>query len=308
MNLLQLSKELQKNPVGKRWNLLIYGHPRSKKTGLASTIAAYGAIKKVWWFDLENGAQTLTWMVRTGIMTPEIAEKIVMIRVADNPKKQLAYETVGKVLSVKGVQKFCEAHGREIGNCIAGKDEESCKEGDPYVEFDIAEASKEDNVIVFDGGTNLGDSVINYVMNGKPMGEKPSLEQYGHVRRILAPLFQYIRSGRQNIIMTAHAVPLEMVKGSDTDIFNPIKDGTVNTIQKLFPAIGTAPFSTSVGGYFQNIIYTDISLRKHVAHSDVMAIPNVVTGSRNGWKIEEEKGETNLGILFDKIKSSGGKI
>lgn len=307
MNLLQLSKELQKNPVGKRWNMLIYGHPRSKKTGLAATIALRPEIKKVWWFDLENGIQTLSWLVRTGKMAPEIAEKIITIRVADNPKQQLAYETVAKALSVRGLQRFCEAHGREIANCIAGGSEDCCKDGDPFVEYDLGKIG-EDEVIVFDGGTNLGDSVINYVMRKEDMGSKPSLEQYGHIRRILAPLFQYIRAARQNIIMTAHAVPLEMVKGSDTDIFNPIKDGAVNTVQKLFPSVGSAPFSVTVGGYFQNIVYTDIALRKHVAHSDVMAIPNVLTGSRNGWKIEAEKGETDLGILFDRIKQEGGKV
>jgi hypothetical protein len=304
MNLNEIAASLKEEVKIVGWTLLIYGDPRTGKTTLAATIAKVPSIKRVWWFDTENGWQTLLGMIRNGKLSEEEAGKIRVIRVADSPDLPLAYESVYKALSVRGPQKFCEAHGREITTCIKNK---GCTQDSPATEYELGKiVNSEEDVIVIDTGSQLGNSVLNYHMLGKSLGTKPELPDYGALSRTLGGLLQYIQGGKQNIIVCAHAIPIEMVGSSTTDIYNPIADGKKDTVQRIYPMMGSQNFSVSCAKYFQSIIYTEIRLGKHTAGSDSMYKSNVLTGSRVDWRIEDEK-SADLSLLFERIKENSKK-
>lgn len=299
MNLNDLAAEVDKQSKISCWNILIWGDPRTGKTRLAATIARVPLVKRIWWFDLENGWATLLQMIKTGVLSKEEGDKFRVIRVQDSPDSPLAFETIGKALGVRREQFFCETHGREIENCVKNK---GCTKESLTTRFCLTEITdSEEDVIVIDTASQLGDSVTNYVMSGKALGTRIELDQYGTIRKTMSSLMQHIQSGKQNVIVCSHVLPVEMVGSSTTDIFNPMKDGKAETQQRLYPLMGSQPFSVSCGKYFQNIIYTEIRLGAHRAGSDSLFRPNVLTGSRNGWRIEDEK-SADLSLLFEKIR------
>ena len=50
-------------------SILLYGPPKVGKTELAGTLAKINDVDNIYWFDLENGADTLGDMVRRAKLT-----------------------------------------------------------------------------------------------------------------------------------------------------------------------------------------------------------------------------------------------
>lgn len=269
------------------FNICIYGNPKVGKTRLAATIAKVPQIKTVWWVDVENGHETLITMYRLGILTEEEAAKIKIIRVQDTAERPLASETVLKMLTVNKDQYICEEHGK-IACATCGPTS--------GILFNISKLGHDD-VFVLDTGSAFGVSVLNFHMMGKPRDAKPGWDEYGPQIRDLDNALLIVQACKTNFIVLCHELSfdgIQTVYDKNTKEFKDIM------FEEKYPMMGTKNFSKKCAKYFSHVIYMSIGLQKHQAGSASVYKNQVITGSRGGWQIEQQK-NLSLATIFDEL-------
>lgn len=289
MDLLKLAaavKELGRPRHG--FSLCIYGPPKVGKTRLAATIAKVKQIRRVYLADIDNGHETLITMLRDGILTPEEAEKIQVIRIYDTAQRPLASETVFKMLTVHKNQRICEEHGKI--DCIAPE----CKEGG--LVFNIADLGKDD-VVIIDSASALSVSLLNYHLLNKPRDYKAGWDEYGPQGRDLDNLFLVIQACRTNFIVVTHVLGID---GVDTLYDKEKKEFYNIAYEDTYPLIGTKNYSRNVAKFFSHVIYMHMNPGRHAAGSSSTYKHRTITGSRGGWQIERNK-DISLASIFDQL-------
>lgn len=267
MNLAELAKKVTARIPNH--SVLIYGQPKTGKTRLVGTAATLPEIKRIFWFDLENGAETLLHM---GLSHSEL-EKITLFSIPDTRETPRAIETILKAFSSKTPVKICDAHGK-VGCAVCEK----------VSEFHMASLTKED-LVVIDSGSQLGDSALALAMLGKPVEAKPGWEEYGLQIKYLSDICSIIQAAYYtNFVVITHAIAIE------EEMNGVVKD-------KYFPLFGTRAFSQKVAKYFGTVIFVEIKLGKHVAGSSSTYRSDATTGSRVNAKIEAEK-ELSMKAIF----------
>lgn len=270
MNLHQLAQATAARP--QNHSILIYGPPKSGKTRLVGTAAKIPEIKRIVWFDYENGIETLISM---GLSQAEM-EKILVIKVANTRENPIAIETMLKAFSAKTPVQICEAHGKV--NCA-----DCAKEKMPTVGFCLKELTHDD-LVVMDSGSELGDSALAAACRGKPVDYKPTFDEYGSAGKWLGDIMSVIQQAvHTNFVMLTHEIALEDADGKD----------------KFFPLVGTKQFSLKVAKYFGTVVYTNRKLGKHVAGSSSTYRPDVLTGSRVNARLEDAKELSMEAILIE---------
>ncbi len=269
MNLLDLKKATA--IVQPNHSILIYGPPKSGKTRLIATAAKLPEIHKIYWFDIENGIETLLNMD----LTEEEMQKIVVIRIPDTRDNPVAIETVLKTFSAKAPVKICELHGKvDCAECL--------KNQAPFLAWCIPQCTHND-LVVIDSGSQLGDSALNSSCMGKPVTYKPLLDDYGSAGKYLADICSVIQQCRNtNFVVATHEIALEDDEGKD----------------KIFPLFGTKNFSMRCAKFFGTVVYVHKKLGKHVAGSSSTYRPDVLTGSRVNAKLEASKEPSMYDILI----------
>lgn len=291
MNLAELAEAARSEQLKllNAYTILLYGDSKTGKTRLAATIAKVPWIKKVYWWDLEHGAATLVTMVKEGVLTTEQAAKIILSQIHDTPDTPRAFETVSKGITSKIPGTICDIHGK--WNC------DSCVKGNKSSVPFLFSGLKEDEFLVIDTGSQLSDSIMNYYCLGKSMDYKPGWDEFGPQGRILRDILETIQGGGKNVIMVTHTTLIEISTGDDKE-------------QRIYPSIGTKPFSIKCSKYFSHVCYMEIRIKEtvggdlrsvHAAGSSTLFRPGVITGSRAGWKIENEK-EADFSLLFAKLE------
>lgn len=286
-NLIALAEAIkteQERP--KNQTLLIYGHSTTGKTKLAATIAKVPWVKRVVWFDFENGADTLFTMLRNGSLTQEEASKIILFKIPDTPESCMAYETTLKIFATsKKVWKICSLHGRaDCEECLKTK---ASMQG----EFCLSQMTPED-FIVADTISQVGDSILNYACRGKGQGFKAGWDEYGLQGRELNTFLTVVQAASYcNFICTAQALVAEYEEL-----------GKVR--EKIFPLCGTKPFSYKVSKYFGHKIYLSMENKAHKAGSATSYKMDVLTGSRADWRIEDLQ-SPGLHILYQELIKGG---
>ena len=269
MDMLQLKKAaavLQPNH-----SILIYGPPKSGKTRLIATAAKLKEISKIYWFDIENGVETLLHMD----LTDEELQKIVIIKIADTRENPIAIETILKSFSAKTPIDICELHGKV--DCAECK-----KDGSPFIKWNLAQCTHND-LVVIDSGSQLGDSAINGACAGKPATYKPLQDEWGMAGKWLADICSTIQQCRNtNFVVATHEISLEDDEGKD----------------RIFPLMGTKNFSMRCAKFFGTVVYVHKKLGKHVAGSSSTYRPDVLTGSRVEAKLESSKEPSMFDILI----------
>ena len=254
-------------------SILIYGPSKTGKTELVGTAARIPEIKRIFWIDVENGAETLLHM---GLTNDEL-DKINLIKIPDTRELPRGIETVLKMLSAKQPIEICDAHGKVA--CV------DC-EGKGHTVFCLKDCTHND-LIVIDSGSQLGDSALAMACAGKPIEYKPGWDEYGLVVKWLGDIMSVIQAATYtNFVMITHELIYE-------EEINGIKR------DKILPLVGTKSFCSKVAKYFGTVIYTEIKLGKHAAGSSSTYKPNHITGSRVNAAIEKSKELSMRAILVE---------
>ena len=254
-------------------SILIYGPSKTGKTELVGTAARIPEIKRIFWIDIENGAETLLHMG----LTEEELDKINLIKIPDTRELPRGIETVLKMLSAKTPIEICDIHGK-VG-CT------ECK-GKSHTVFCLKDCTHND-LVVIDSGSQLGDSALAMACAGKNIEYKPGWDEYGLVVKWLGDIMSVIQAATfTNFVMITHELIYE-------EEINGIKR------DKILPLVGTKAFCSKVAKYFGTVIYTEIKLGKHAAGSSSTYKPNHITGSRVNAAIEKSKELSMRAILVE---------
>lgn len=250
--------------------ILVYGPP---KTGKTDAVGQLASIKKLWWFDLEDGIKTLLSSPR---MKPEWFDNIELFKIPDTQIFPIATRTLLKVIKGKRVA-VCHAHGA-VGCPICAKS------GGASTEICLDEFTNND-VLVIDSGSQLASSAMNdiqsKIIQADQFDKKPEWDDYFNQGRILDRIYSILQQAPYNVVTISHEQMVEMEDGS----------------KKIVPIGGTSQFSKTYAKYFDDVVYCEIATRKHRFASSSTYKPNVMSGSRTGKEIEKVDG-ANLLELF----------
>lgn len=271
MKLSELAKAVTKQQANH--SVLIYGPPKSGKTELIGTAARIPEIHRIFWFDTENGSETLLNM---GLTEEEMA-KIILFKLPDTRENPIAIETMLRAFSAKTPINICDAHG--VVNCV------HCKDGGKFTgeAFRLADCTHYDLVVV-DSGSQLGDSALNAACKGKPVEFKPGFDEFGAAGKYLADICSVMQQAHHtNFVVATHEIALEGDDGKD----------------RMYPLMGTKNFSMKVAKYFGTVVYCHMKMNKHVAGSSSTYRSDVLTGSRLNAKIESAATPDMRSILIE---------
>lgn len=272
MNLKQLASAVNlKRP---NHSILLYGPPKTGKTRLAGTAARIPEFQRIFWFDCENGSETLLHM---GLTDSEL-EKITIYRIPDTRENPRACETILKAFSSKSTGiKICDEHGK-VG-CV-----ECEKAGKSSETFNLPSLTHQDLVII-DSGSQLGDSALAMACAGKDVSFKPTWDEYGLQVKWLGDIMSVIQQAyHTNFLVITHEIAVEEeINGVSRD--------------KIYPLVGTKSFCQKVGKYFGTVAYIEIKMGKHSAGSSSTYKVNYLSGSRVNAKMEAAK-EPDLRSIF----------
>lgn len=258
-------------------SVLIYGGPKMGKTTLAATSAECEDIDTVYWFDNENGFDTLMHMVNSGKLSEEAASKIIVIPIKDTRAEPYAIETMLKALNSIKTPVYINLHD---GRVLPKKPMEVGEEHG-VLEFQISKLTTRD-IIVTDSLSQLGDSALNGTCVGQDYTYKPLLDNYGLMGKWLGDCMTIMQQAAYcHFIACTHEV---MLDGEDEK-------------KRIYPLCGTSSFSPKLGKYFGTVIYMEKKGIKHAAGSSSVYSPNKITGSRRGIAIEK-MAEPSLVPLF----------
>ena len=259
MKLSEIAKATEE--LASNHSVLIYGRPKTGKTRLVGTAAKIPEFKRIFWFDGENGSETLQNMG----LTEEEMDKITLFRVRDTPDTPIFIETMLKCMSAKASSLICNKHGKvACGDCSRLGEKGATK-------FALAELTHND-LVVIDSGSQLSDSAMAAACLGKGALFKPGWDEYGVQVKWLSDILSVIQQATHtNFCVITHELVLEDDEGKD----------------KFAPLIGTKSFCLKVGKYFGTVVYVEKKMNKHVAGSSSLYRHNVLTGSRVNAKIED---------------------
>lgn len=267
MNLKDLANAVAR--VQPNHSILIYGAPKSGKTQLVGTAAKLPEVHRIFWFDLENGSETLLKMS----LTDTELEKVTLFKLPDTRSNPVAIETILKIFSSKTPVTICDEHGK-VG-CVVCKTQGTS--------FHLGACTHND-LVVIDSGSQLGDSAMNATCIGKADLFKPGWDEYAIQGKLLGDILSVIQQAKDvNFVVITHELVTKDDEGKD----------------KIVPLMGSASFSLKVAKYFGTVCYIHKKLNKHVAGSSSTYRGDVLTGSRVNAKLESSASPSMKEILIE---------
>lgn len=268
MKLSQIAQAVHE--VSANHAIMIYGPPKMGKTRMVGTAAKIEEIENIYWFDLENGSETLLNM---GLTEAEM-DKITLYRVRDTKDNPIGVETVLKALSSRNDISICDAHGRV--DCAICK-----KEKNSFTPFNLTKCTHND-LVVIDSGTQLGESAMAAACLGQDVLFKPGFDEFGIQGKYLSDILSVVQQATfTNFVVICHTLVIEDEDKKD----------------KFFPLMGTKPYSMRVAGKFGTVVFCDKKMNVHTAGSSSTYRGNVLTGSRLNVAVEKSKDMNMKDIL-----------
>jgi len=251
--------------------VLVYGGPKTGKTELVGKLLEK---KKLWWFDLEDGAKTLMNNPR---IPKEWLDRLEYFRLPDTQVFPVAARTLLHVIKGKEVS-ICHRHG--VVNCV------NCKKEAPeaFSAINLSAFTNED-VLVIDSVSQLAASAMNDIQKDviakDQFDKKPDWDDYFNQGRIMDRIFSIMQQAPFNVVAISHEQMVEMEDGS----------------KKIVPIGGTSQFSKTFGKYFDDVVYCEVMNKSHRAASSTTYKANVLSGSRTGKEIEKIAGSSLLELF-----------
>lgn len=252
----------------------LFGPPKSGKTELAGKLAEHFNLL---WFDLENGYQTLTKLPTAW------QERIDIVRIPDTKVFPIAIETMLKVINGTKLR-ICDTHGKV--NCPT-----CAKDNKPFTEVCLSEV-KPDTIVVFDSGTQLANSAMNFLTKNQADDYKPEWQDYRNQGSLMDKFLSQLQQAPYNSIFITHEAEVEMEDGR----------------KKLVPVSGTTNFSRNTAKYFDHVVYVELKNKKHVAGSSTGYSLNILTGSRTDVELEKLEAPTLLKIFKPELFGAQAKV
>lgn len=251
--------------------ILVQGKPKSGKTILAATIAKVPGIKRVYFFDLENGIESV---LAHGQLTDEELAKIIYIPIRDTHEKPLAAETVLKCFTALPSKpaKLCTMHGK-VGckHAKCGRDDQ--------IDFSLAALSNEDAVIL-DSGSQLASSILSLEMLTESY--RDLRKYYGAFTIEMDAILSGIQAASCSVVMVTHLIDI-MSKPDDPKV--------TPKLLEIAPLFGSQNYSKNKGGkYFGWTIATEVRNGKYLIGSSPGFKQKMDLGNRAGAKIEAYDG------------------
>ena len=255
-------------------SILIYGAGKTGKTKFVATAVTIPEIDNLYWFDLENGYQTI---MHAGLTKEQLA-KIQLYRIRDTRSNPIGIETLLKAIAGGKPVDICEAHGK-VG-CAP------CKSaGAETTPFALSACTHRD-LVVIDSGSQMGDSALAAACIGKDITFKPSFDEYGQAGFWLSDILSVVQQCQHTnfVVITHELVDTDEINGKATD--------------RIYPLIGSRAFCRKVAKYFGTVAYFHMKLGKHAAGSSTTYKSDVLTGSRINAKLEASKDLSMKDILI----------
>lgn len=243
MNLAEIKARREAEQTRMRGStVLVWGPPRTGKTRWVSSIAKAPQIKKIFFWDTENGFESIIHATNTD-GTPYLSEeeltKINLIPILDTPERPLAAETLLKAFSstsrtiyVNSADGKVRAKGQETDTdvCISPED------------------WGPDTAHVIDTIGQLGVSVLNLAR--LEMGDvKDQRRWYQFANQHLNNFFTMVQASNAYIICVTHVLTDEVVLARDKS-GNP-----TSTRDDYYPLCLSKNYAMNVAKYFGSVIY-----------------------------------------------------
>jgi hypothetical protein len=253
-------------------HVLVYGPPKSGKTELVGKLAEkYNLII----FDLEGGVTTLMKL------SEEWQDRIEVASIPDTRGNPMAIKTMLQV--IKGnAGTVCEEHG--AWNCA------TCKVGNKPVIHVHLNALGSDTIVVVDSITQLTNSAIAHITSGTDDLYKLQFDDWGNLGKLMDMFLSYVQNAPYHVVCITHENEVEMVDGKN----------------KIVPVAGSSKFSRNTAKYFDEVIYCEVKLGKHIAASGTTYNASILTGSRTGHFLEKSTGTPSLLPIFDGTVPTSG--
>lgn len=253
-------------------SILVYGPPKSGKSRLVATAAQLPEISRIYWIDVENGSEVISNM---GLSDEEL-KKFIVYKIPDTRDSPRAIETVLKMLTSKVAIKVCDEHG--IVNC------DICTKANAPMESFFLKDCKHDELVVLDSGSQLGVSALNAACLGKGDAYKPQFDDWTNVGKWLSDCLLIVQQAQfTNFVVITHEL---LTEGEDK-------------VERIYPMMGSKPFSANVGRFFGTVAYCHFKLGKHAAGSSSTFKSSLITGSRVNVALEKSAAPTMKDILID---------
>lgn len=243
----------------KAQHICIFGDPKSGKTELAASCSSF--FKRVVWISMDNG-HTVVFK-----QPVEQLKKFEFIILPDTKEFPVAIATCLKLVEGRDTH-ICNLHGQV--NCTVCRAQKEAT----YTDISLGELGL-DEVVVFDHGSQLSDSAMNFITKGKPLDYRPEWSDYSYQGALLNKVLMNLQQAPYNCIFITHTCETEMEDGS----------------KRLVPLCGTVNFSRNMGKYFDHIIYCRVGNRKHAFGSATTYLASVLTGSREDVVLEVQNKE-----------------
>ncbi len=222
--------------------VLVWGPPRTGKTRWVSTIVKAPQIKKVFFWDTENGFETILHATDSDgnpYLTDDELSRINLIQIRDTPERPLAAETLLRVFSSpNSTIRINAADGK-----VRGKNDQA--------DDDIIVTPEDwgpETAHVVDTIGQLGVSMLNLAK--VEMGDvKDQRRWYQFATQHLNNFFTMIQASNAFVICCTHVLTDEIVLSRDKS-GNPI-----NTRDDYYPLCLSKNYSMNVAKYFGSVIY-----------------------------------------------------